>query len=259
MNIIFIGDICFKAGRVFFKAKIKNLIEKYKADFVVANGENMAGGKGINQAVANELFSYGCDIITTGNHIWAKKEVLNFIDSENRVLRPYNYSKQAPGRGYHIYHKGSKKLAVINMSGQVGMLPCDNPFAAIDDIIRSIREETKCVVVDFHAEATSEKIAFAYDNDGRVSAVIGTHTHVQTADERILPFGTGVISDAGMTGPFEGIIGCDRETVINRFRTGISDFFNPQKGLNQINGVFLEIEESTGQCNKIERIYEIEN
>lgn len=259
MNIIFIGDVCFKAGRVFFKAKIKSLIEKYKADFVVANGENMAGGKGINQAVSNEMFSYGCDVLTTGNHIWSKKEVLNFIDSERRVLRPYNYSKSSPGRGFNIYQKGDKKLAIVNMSGQVGMIPCDNPFYAMEEIIGPLKEQTRCIIVDFHAEATSEKIAFAYDNDGRISAVLGTHTHVQTADERILPFGTGFISDTGMTGPFEGIIGCDRETVINRFKTGISDFFNPQKGLNQLNGVFLEIEEDTGKCIRIERIYEIEN
>lgn len=259
MNILFIGDICYKAGRQFFKLHSKNLIEKYEVDFVVCNGENMAGGKGINNATANELFSYGCDIITTGNHIWSKKEVLNFIDSVDTVLRPMNYSSLAPGKGSVIIEKNQKTLAVVNMSGQVGMTPCDNPFTTLDKALPSIKEKTKCVLVDFHGEATSEKIAFGYYFDGRVSVVIGTHTHVQTADERILPSGTGFITDAGMTGPFEGIIGSDRETIINRFTTGISDYFKPQKGASQINGVFVQIDEENGKCTRIERIYEIEN
>jgi len=259
MNIIFIGDVNFKAGRLYFKKIIKSLIDKYEADFVIVNGENMVSGKGINNAVSNEMFSYGCDVITTGNHIWAKKEVLNFIDSESRVLRPYNYSKQAPGKGYGIYKKGEKTLAVINMAGQVEMIPCNNPFLAIEEILPEIKKETNCIFVDFHGEATSEKIAFAYNNDGRVSGVVGTHTHVQTADERILPFGTGYLTDVGMTGPFEGIIGIERENIINRFRTGISDYFKPQKGRNQLNGVFLEINEKNGKCVRIERIYEIED
>ena len=258
MKIIFIGDVCYKAGKTFYKEKIKSLIEKYKADFVITNGENIVSGKGINCANANDMFSYGCDVITTGNHIWSKKEVLNFIDDEKRVLRPYNYSKQAPGRGFESYKKNSKKLAVINMAGQVGMIACDNPFHRMEEIIDEIRKETKCIFVDFHGEASSEKIAFAYDFDGRVSVIAGTHTHVQTADERILQFGTGFITDAGMTGPYEGVIGSDRELVIKKFKIGISDFFKPQKGLNQINGIFVEIDEETGKCTGIERIYEIE-
>jgi len=258
VKIIFIGDVCYKAGKLYYKEKIKSLIEKYKADFVITNGENIVRGTGINCAEANDMFSYGCDVLTTGNHIWSKKEVLNFIETEKRLLRPLNYSKLAPGIGYNIYEKDGKKLAVVNLAGQVGMIPCDNPFIKMEEIIDTLKEQTKCVFVDFHGEATSEKISFAYNFDGRVSVVAGTHTHVQTADERILPFGTGYITDAGMTGPFEGIIGSDREIVINKFKKGISDYFKPQKGLNQINGIFTEIDETTGKCIRIERIYEIE-
>ena len=259
MKLVFIGDICYKPGRRFLTEQLNGILEKYEANFCVVNGENAAGGKGINHVVAKEIFAAGADVITTGNHVWAKKEVFNFIDSEKRILRPLNYHKNNPGRGHIIIDKKGIKLAVVNLSGRIYMEPCDCPFEAMEDILPEIKKETKAVLVDFHAEATSEKAAFAWNFDGRISAAVGTHTHVQTADERILPFGTGFISDAGMTGPFEGIIGANREVIIDKFTTGLPAYFTQQDGRCQINGVFLEIDESTGQCTDIERIYEVEN
>ena len=258
MRLVFIGDVCYKSGRTFLLERLKSILKEYEAVFCVVNGENSAGGKGINQAVANDIFKAGADIITTGNHIWAKKEVFYFIDSEKRVLRPNNYHKENPGRGYIIIEKKGQKLAVVNMSGRVYMDHCDCPFDSMDAVLPAIKEETKAVLVDFHGEATSEKAAFAWNFDGRISAVCGTHTHVQTADERILPFGTGFITDTGMTGPFEGIIGADREIIINKFKTGMPAFFKMQSGRRQLNGMFIEIDEKTGKCTCIERIYEVE-
>lgn len=259
MRLVFIGDICYKPGRKFLTERLRDILNKYEAGFCVVNGENAAGGKGINLVVAKEIFEAGADVITTGNHIWAKKEVFNFIESEKRVLRPLNYHKNNPGRGHIIINKDDVKLAVVNLSGRVYMEHCNCPFEAMEELLPEIKKETKAVLVDFHAEATSEKAAFAWNFDGRVSAVIGTHTHVQTADERILSFGTGFISDAGMTGPFEGIIGADRETIINKFTTGIPAYFTQQTGRRQLNGVFMEIDETNGKCTRIERIYEIED
>ncbi len=259
MRLVFIGDVCYKPGRKFLTERLKDILNKYEAGFCVVNGENAAGGKGINLAVAKEIFEAGADVITTGNHIWAKKEVFNFIESEKRVLRPLNYHKNNPGRGHIIISKDDVKLAVVNLSGRVFMEHCNCPFEAMEEVLPEIKKETKAVLVDFHAEATSEKAAFAWNFDGRVSAVTGTHTHVQTADERILSFGTGFISDAGMTGPFEGIIGADRETIINKFTTGIPAYFTQQTGRRQLNGVFMEIDETNGKCTRIERIYEIED
>ena len=259
MRLVFIGDVCYKSGRKFLAERLKDILNKYDAGFCVVNGENAAGGKGINLAVAKEIFEAGADIITTGNHIWAKKEVFNFIESEKRVLRPLNYHKNNPGRGYIIINKDDAKLAVVNLSGRVYMEHCNCPFEAMEELLPEIKKETKVVLVDFHAEATSEKIAFAWNFDGRLSVVIGTHTHVQTADERILSFGTGFISDAGMTGPFEGVIGADRETIIKKFTTGIPAYFTQQTGRRQLNGVFMDIDETNGKCTRIERIYEIED
>lgn len=259
MRLVFIGDVCYKPGRKFLAERLKDILERYKAGFCVVNGENAAGGKGINQVVAKEIFAAGADVITTGNHVWAKKEVFNFIDSEKRVLRPLNYHKNNPGRGHIVIEKNGAKLAVVNLSGRIYMEPSNCPFETMENILPEIKKETKAVLVDFHGEATSEKAAFAWNFDGRISAAVGTHTHVQTADERILSFGTGFISDVGMTGPYEGIIGADREVIIKKFTTGLPAYFTQQNGLRQINGVFLEIDESTGKCIKIERIYEIED
>ena len=258
MKVVFIGDVCYKSGRELLGQRLGNILERYEAGFCVVNGENSAGGKGINGAVAKEIYEAGADVITTGNHVWARKEIYHYIDSDPNLLRPLNYDNASMGRGIAYIRRNESVLAVVNLSGRVYMEPCDNPFGAMDGVLAEIKEKTKVVIVDFHGEATSEKAAFAWYFDGRVSAVIGTHTHVQTADERILPFGTAFISDAGMTGPYEGIIGTDRELIINKFRTGLPAHFKMQKGRNQLNGVFLDIDEDTGQCRKIERIMEIE-
>lgn len=258
MKLVFIGDVCYKTGRKVLLKRLGDILKEYEAGFCIVNGENAAGGKGINQVVANEIFKAGADVITTGNHVWAKKEVFNFIDSEKRVLRPHNYHRNNPGRGYIIIEKDGVKLAVVNLSGRIYMESCNDPFESMEDLLLELKKETKAVVVDFHAEATSEKTAFAWNFDGRISLVAGTHTHVQTADQRILPFGTGFISDAGMTGPYEGIIGADREVIIKKFTTGLPGYFTQQSGPGQINGLFVEIDEKTGKCTRIERIYETE-
>lgn len=258
MRVVFIGDVCYRSGREILKERLSGILERYEAEFCVVNGENSAGGKGINGAYAKDIYDAGADVITTGNHIWARKEIYHYIDSDKNLLRPLNYSKANMGRGIAYIKKNNKVLAVVSVSGRIYMEPCDCPFEAMETELPEIKEKTKAVLVDFHGEATSEKAAFAWNFDGRVSAVIGTHTHVQTADERILPFGTAVITDAGMTGPYEGIIGTDRELIINRFKTGLPAHFQMQKGRAQLNGVFLEIDESTGKCTRIERIMEIE-
>lgn len=257
MKIVFIGDVCYKSGRKILAAQLPNIIKENSADFCIVNGENAAGGKGINAVTAREIIEAGADVITTGNHIWGKKEVFFFIDSEKRVLRPLNYHAINPGRGFICVEKNGMKIAVVNLSGRIFMDPCNCPFEALELKLPELKKQTSTVIVDFHGEATSEKTAFAWHFDGRVSAVMGTHTHVQTADERILPRGTGFITDAGMTGPYEGIIGADREKVISKFTTGLPEYFSMQKGPAQINGVVMEINPETGQCTDIRRIYEI--
>lgn len=258
MRVVFIADVCYRSGREILQRRLGDILSKFEADFCVVNGENSAGGKGINGAGAKEIYEAGADIITTGNHIWARKEVFHYIDSDKNLLRPLNYSNSGMGYGIGYIKKNGSTLAVVNLSGRVFMDPCECPFEALESELDGIKEKTRAVLVDFHAEATSEKAAFAWNFDGRISAVIGTHTHVQTADERILPCGTAIISDAGMTGPYDGIIGTDRELIINKFRTGLPAHFQMQKGRAQINGVFLEIDEKTGRCTRIERIIEVE-
>lgn len=258
MRVVFIGDVCYKSGRHILKERLAGIIERYRAEFCVVNGENSSGGKGINGAGAKEIYEAGADVITTGNHVWARNEIYHYIDSDKNLLRPLNYENAGMGRGIAYIEKEGKTLAVVNLSGRVFMEPCSCPFDAMEKVLPEIKEKTKSVLVDFHGEATSEKAAFAWSFDGRISAVLGTHTHVQTADERILSFGTATISDVGMTGPYEGIIGTDRELIINRFKTGLPAHFKMQKGRAQLNGVFLEIDEDTGKCTRIERIMEIE-
>ena len=258
MKVIFIGDIYGKTGRIALKNNMSLLKDKYSPDFVIANGENTDKGKGITPTLLDELLSFGVDVVTSGNHIYAKKEILIPLEEDIPLLRPINYSKACPGKGYMILNKNGISLAVVNVSGRVYMEPCDNPFDAVEEILPEIKKNVKNIIVDFHGEATSEKTAFAWHFDGRVSAVIGTHTHVQTADERILPFGTGFITDAGMTGPYEGIIGASRDKVIDRFLTGMPAYFSAQEGIGQINGVFLDLCENTGKTLHIERIYYVE-
>ncbi|HOD93175.1 MAG TPA: TIGR00282 family metallophosphoesterase [Clostridia bacterium] len=258
MKILFIGDIYGKTGRVILKNSITKLKDEYSPDYIIANGENVDRGKGITPTLLQELLIIGVDVVTSGNHIYAKKEILPAMEEDIKLLRPLNYPKACPGKGYIILNKNNTSLCIINVTGRVYMEPCDDPFLSVESIIDEVKKEAKNILIDFHGEATSEKAAFAWYFDGRVSAVIGTHTHVQTADDRILPFGTAFITDAGMTGPYEGIIGASREAVIDKFLTGMPSYFTCQEGKGQLNAVFLELCEQTGKAIHIERINKVE-
>ncbi len=241
MRSLFIGDIVGRPGRSVVQENLRSLKKEYSLDLIVANGENAAGGFGVTDKVYQELREMGIDVITSGNHIWDKKEVYQVIDQEDRLLRPLNFPPKAPGRGYGIYNvSGKGNIGVINLSGRVFMAPSDCPFRTFDDTIERIRKVTPYVIVDFHAEATSEKKAFLHYTDGRVTAVLGTHTHVQTADAQITAKGTAYISDVGMTGVQDSVIGVEPEAIINRFITGLPQRFEVAKGTPEIRAVFLE-------------------
>ena len=255
MKILVIGDIVGRPGRTIIREKLLSVKHKYDADFVIANGENAAGGNGITEKNAQELFIGGVDFLTLGNHAWDNKDIYNFIDSETKMVRPANYPQGAPGKGYQVvqWDRGLT-IGILNISGRTFMNPLDCPFRTADMLIHEIRKETDVIIVDFHAEATSEKVAMGWFLDGRVSAVVGTHTHIQTADERILPKGTAYITDLGMTGPYDSILGIEKESVIKKFLTQLPTRFQVAKGSCAINGVFIEIDEKSGKSLHIERI-----
>ena len=259
MKILFIGDIVGNPGRKAVKEILPSLKKSRHVDFCIANCENAAGGSGITYVVAQELYKCGIDAITMGNHTWSKKEILNFIDSDPNLVRPANYPPELPGRGSAIVGGEKCKIGLVNVMGRVYMDSIDCPFKAAQKEIEYLKDFVRVIVVDMHAEATSEKSALAWYFDGKVSCVLGTHTHVQTSDERILPFGTGYITDVGMTGPYEGIIGVDRELVISKFLTHMPVKFEVAKGLVQFNAVLMEIEETSGKTLKIERISNVLN
>lgn len=255
MRILFIGDIVGQAGRAAVGKFVPALRDEFAADFVIANAENAAGGLGITKETARELFSAGVQCITMGNHTWSKREAIDFIAQEPRIIRPANYPPGTPGAGWGIFPVGDAKLAVMNLLGRIFMEPIDSPFLAADAALAAIREETPCVLVDFHAEATSEKQAMAWHLDSRVSAVLGTHTHVQTADERILPGGGAAITDVGMTGPLDSILGMRREAVLERMVTLIPARFDIAPGPRvTLSAVLMEIDNPTGRATSIERI-----
>lgn len=255
MKLLFIGDIVGKTGRSAVKALLPNLTDKYKIDLVVANGENVAGGFGLTEALVSDLFKMGVHVITTGNHVWDKKDFVNFISKENRVLRPFNFPPGAPGYGSIVYTlPGGQKIAVLNMSGRVFMNTLDCPFRTAKSEIQNLSKETNIIIVDFHAEATSEKIAFGYFVDGKVSCVIGTHTHVQTADEKILPNGTAYITDVGMTGPANSCIGIDVNQIIQRFLTAMPAKFETAQGEGILSAAVVEINNDTGKATGIQRL-----
>lgn len=255
MKILFIGDIVGKNGRQVVRNLLPNLLEKYKLDMVIANGENAAGGFGITEKTAAELFETGIHIITTGNHIWDKKEAIPYIAKENRILRPINYPPNTPGVGSIIFTLPSKeKIAVINVSGRVFMNTLDCPFRTAKDEIENLKKSTNIIIIDFHAEATSEKVAFGYYMDGLASAVIGTHTHVQTADEKILPGGTAYITDVGMTGPQASVIGIEKEQIIERFLSQMPRKYNVAGGKGLLSAVVIEIDSKSGRATAIERL-----
>jgi metallophosphoesterase (TIGR00282 family) len=253
MRFLAIGDVVGRPGRNILKSTLSKLKENYKIDVVIANCENAAGGNGLTKKVADELFSIGIDVMTMGNHVWANKEIFSFIENETRIIRPANYPEgTTPGRGYNVFEKNNLKFAVINLCGRVFMENLDCPFRKIDEILGKI--ECPIVIVDFHAEATSEKIALGFYVDGRVSCLYGTHTHVQTADEKILPNGTAYITDIGMTGPYDSVLGVDKDIVIQKFTTLLPVRFEVAKGKAQFNGIVFEVDNNTGKAVSIERI-----
>lgn len=255
MNILVIGDIVGKPGRRALKNLLPGLQRKYNIEFTIANAENAAGGKGISKEVFTEIMGAGVDACTMGNHVWDNREIFNFIDDEPRIVRPANYPGDCPGQGFHIYTGGyNKKIGIINVSGRVFLDPLDCPFQVTEEILNGMKEETDIIIVDFHAEATSEKLAFAYYLDGRVDAVLGTHTHIQTADERILPQGTAYITDLGMTGPVDSILGMDKDLVLQRFLNQRPVRFEVAKGPAQLQGVILSFDDDRNRVIAIERI-----
>lgn len=256
MKVIFIGDIVGSIGRDAVATYLPKLKRKYNADVVIANGENAAAGRGITEAIYNDLLMMGVDIITMGNHTWDNKDIFNFIDDANFLIRPANFSEHAPGRGMAQVTKNGVTLSVINLHGRVFLPPHEDPFAMADQLVEEARKVSPLVWVDFHAEATSEKIALGWHLDGRVSAVVGTHTHVQTADARIYPGGTAYITDVGMTGPYDEILGMTKESVIYKFQTNMPSRFEvPKKGREVLSGFFVEIDDKSGKAIRQERIY----
>jgi len=259
LKVLFIGDVVGNPGRKVLKDILPSLKRELSINFCIANGENAAGGSGITYVVAQEMFKAGVDVITMGNHTWSKKEVTSFIDDESRIIRPANYPPQLPGKGSTVISGPCGSLGIANIMGRVFMDSTDCPFRAIEKEIEYLKSFTRAIIVDFHAEATSEKSAMAWYLDGRVSCVLGTHTHVQTSDERILPCGTGFISDVGMTGPYDGILGVDRNLVIEKFLSGMPVRFEVAKGCVQFNAVEIEIDEKNGKTVRINRIRKILN
>ncbi|MGE5630897.1 MAG: TIGR00282 family metallophosphoesterase [Caulobacteraceae bacterium] len=242
MNILFVGDVVGRPGRNYLKENLARLIEKNSIDFVIVNGENSAGGVGITKSTYDELINMGTDVVTLGNHTWSKKEILTFIEESERLIRPANYPEGTPGRGYIILEKQGKRIAVINMNGRVFMECMECPFRTMDRILKEIEANSDIIIVDFHAEATSEKQAMGWYLDGRVNAVLGTHTHVQTADERVLPQGTAYITDVGMTGPLNSILGVEKEIIIEKFITGMPARFEVASGDAVLGAVKIEID-----------------
>lgn len=255
MKLLFIGDIFGKPGREIVRRGLPALIEHHAIDFVIANGENAAAGFGITGDIAEALFGYGIDVMTSGNHVWDKKEVLEYIPRQPRLLRPANFPAGAPGRGSYLGRtRTGEPVGVVNVMGRVFMTPLDDPFAVVLREIEALRAKTRVIIVDFHAEATSEKVAMAWHLDGRATAVLGTHTHVQTADERLLPKGTACITDVGMTGPHDSIIGVTVEAALGRFLTAMPARFEAASGPARLNAAIITADPATGKAPRIERL-----
>jgi metallophosphoesterase (TIGR00282 family) len=259
MRILFIGDIFGRPGRTMVKDRLSGLVQEHAIDLVIANGENAAAGFGITPPLAEELFEMGIDVLTTGNHIWDKREIVDYFQMDGnqhsmarRVLRPANYPTGMPGWGVYQGRKNDVPYAVINLQGRVFMAANDDPFRVSDQLLKEIKD--KIVVVDIHAEATSEKISMGWYLDGRVTAVVGTHTHVPTADERVLPGGTAYITDVGMTGPYDSVIGVKKEQIMARFLNNMPMRFEAASGDVRLCAVVVDCDEATGHARKIERI-----
>jgi hypothetical protein len=262
VKLLFIGDIVGQPGRRAVTELVPKLREQHALDFVIANGENSAGGSGITPKTAGEIFSAGVDVITTGDHLWDQKEVMELLQNEKRFLRPLNYPPGTPGQGSGTFNiqlstlNSQLSIAVLNAQGRTFMPPLENPFLLALEEVKRLRQQTKIIFVDFHAEATSEKIAFARMLDGQVSAVVGTHTHVQTADEQIFPGGTAYLTDAGFTGPHESVLGREIEPVLKKFLTGMPQRFEVAKNNVLLHGAVIEIDDASGKAVKIQRVSE---
>jgi len=257
MRVLFVGDVYGRPGKQIASVFIPEIVREREVDFVITNGENCAGGFGITFTSAEKLFSYGVDVLTTGNHVWDRSEVYDVFQKYPRIVRPANFPSGTPGKGYIVTQsKDGIKIAVINLQGRIFLPPIDCPFHVVDTILESIKGETNIIIVDFHAEATAEKMAMGWYLDGRVSAVLGTHTHIMTADERILPKGTAYITDAGMTGPHDSVIGVKTEQSIARIIKQLPVRFSPATEGLEFNGVLVDIDEETGMALSIETIKE---
>jgi len=249
--ILAVGDIIGRPGRQAVNELLPSLRQQYGLDLVIANGENVAGGLGLTSTAAKELLNAGVDVLTSGNHIWAQKEIIPYLDSEMPILRPLNYPPGVPGRGYLV----NGQTAVVNLIGRTFMSNFDCPFRAMDKLLAELNPKSPVIIVDFHAEATSEKVAMGRYLDGRVSAVLGTHTHVGTIDAQLLPGGTAYVTDIGMTGPIDSIIGDDTEEVIRRFMTIIPHHLSVGKGKTMFSAILVRIDDKSGRGISIERIY----
>lgn len=255
MRLLFIGDIVGSPGRAMVKEYLGKLKEKYRPQFVIINGENAAAGRGITGKIYKELMEYGANMITLGNHSWDNRDIFEFIDTAKYLVRPANFPAGTPGNGIGYIKMNQYELAVINLQGRTFMPPLEDPFLCADRLVEEASKRTPFIFVDMHAEATSEKQAMGWYLDGRVSAVIGTHTHVQTADNRILPGGTAYMTDVGMTGPYDGILGMEREAVIRKFLTSMPSRFEvPKEGRSVLSGVLIDLDVKTGRAVKTERI-----
>jgi hypothetical protein len=255
VRILFIGDIVGRPGRELVRHGLPAIVDHHSIDLVIANAENAAAGFGITREIGDQLLEWGVDVMTSGNHIWDKKEALDYIGTEPRLLRPSNYPAGAPGNGSYVARtRNNVSVGIINVMGRVFMLNIDDPFAIVLRDVEMLRQRTRIIFVDFHAEATSEKAAMGWHLDGKVTAVVGTHTHVQTADERILPNGTAYMTDVGMTGPHDSIIGVEVGAALGKFLTALPAKFETATGNPRLNAVIIDADEQTGRATNIARV-----
>jgi 2',3'-cyclic-nucleotide 2'-phosphodiesterase len=255
MRLLFIGDIVGRPGRELVRHGLAAIVDEHQIDLVIANAENAAAGFGITREIGDQLLEWGVDVMTSGNHIWDKKEAIDYIGAESRLLRPANYPAGVPGNGSYLARtRDGRSVGIINVMGRVFMHSLDDPFAVVEREIEALRSRSRVIFVDFHAEATSEKVAMGWFLDGKVTAMVGTHTHVQTADERILPKGTAYLTDVGMTGPHDSVIGVEIEAAVGRFRNAMPAKFDTATGNPRLNAVVIEADEQTGKSLDIERL-----
>src|SRR2546425_4421842 len=254
MNVLMVGDVFGEPGRAALAKHLPRLREEHAIDFCVVNCENAAGGFGVTGPMARQMLEQGADVLTSGNHIWDKKEIVEYIAKENLLLRPANFPPGTPGSGFVTVKTGPHRVAVLNLMGRVFMQPNDCPFQKADEVVPQLRKDTPVILVDMHCEATSESQAMGWHLDGRVSAVVGTHRHVQTADERVLPQGTAYITDIGMTGPIDSVIGVDKDLILQKFISQMPNRFEPAKGPVALHGALIKVDAETGRGLSIERL-----